>query len=198
MQLEPLPRRSFLKLGLMTGAAAVAAINGCTSAVELISGPRVTPYGTLLVLDEGQARTMNSFAEAIVPRGEGFPSVVDAEVVQRLDEELFFISSDIAGDVKMVLDVLEWLPMAYGYFSRFSRLSLEKRLKFLNGTKDTASDTVRAVINNGHMICFNLYYGHESTWAAIGYDGPFSGIPEQLGAQRRYYAELIGSAQNKG
>jgi len=198
MQLEPLPRRSFLKLGLMTGAVAVAVLNGCTDAVTSFSGARRTPYGTLLILDEEQARTMEAFAETVVPSAKDFPSAREARVVQRLDEELFFVSGNIAADVKTVLDVLEWMPVAYGYFSRFSRLSPDKRLAFLNGTKNTGSATVRAVIHNCRMICFNLYYGHQSTWAAIGYDGPFSGIPEQLGEQRRYYAELIGSAQSKG
>lgn len=190
MQLEPLPRRKFLKLGLMAGGVAVATLNGCASAVGSAIKVRRTPYGNLLVLNEDQARVFHGFVEAVIPKGEEFPDADEAEVVPRLDEELYFISSHIVDDMKLVLDALEWMPMAYGYFSRFSRLSPEKRLEFLNGTKDTGFDTVRAVINNCRLVGFYLYYGHESTWAAIGYDGTFAGGPQKLSAQRRHYAEL--------
>ena len=36
-----------------------------------------------------------------------------------------------------------------------------------------------------------LYYGHEKTWAAVGYDGPFAGLPEQPSEQRRHYLTLV-------
>ena len=199
MKLEPLPRRQFLKLGLISGGAVAATLNGCGKIFEGAPESRAlaTRFGTLLVLSEDEAGVMHSFAETAIPSSAGFPTAIEAEVVQRLDEELYFISDYIVEDLKTVLNALEWMPIFYGYFSRFSKLSAEKRLRFLNGTKDTSSDTVRAVIHNCRMICFNLYYGHESTWAAIGYDGPFAGVPEIIGVQRKYYADRIGSSQRE-
>ena len=95
-------------------------------------------------------------------------------------------------DVKTMLDVMEYLPIAYGEFSRFSRMTPPQRLDFLNGLSYTGNDTIRAVVNNCRMISYNMYYGHESTWAAIGYDGAFSKVPQKLGEQRRHYANLVG------
>jgi hypothetical protein len=37
------------------------------------------------------------------------------------------------------------------------------------------------------FYAFIMYYGHESKWQAIGYDGPFGKVPEQLGEQRLHY-----------
>ncbi|MCG8614370.1 MAG: hypothetical protein MI864_27985 [Pseudomonadales bacterium] len=192
MQQEPLPRRDFLKLTLV--ASTVSAFGGLAIARTNSPAIKRTQYGYLLQLDEDQAEVMHAFAETVLPRGDGFPTADQARVVQRLDEELFFVSPQIASDLKAALDALQWMPMAYGYFSRFSRLDIERRLQFLKDTQNTVFDTVRAVVSGCRIICFNLYYGHESTWPAIGYDGPYSGIPEQIGAQRRHYAELINVA----
>lgn len=197
MQLEPIPRRSFLKLSMAAGALAVTTLNGCTQWLGVTSEPLQTSYGRLLVLNETQAKVMHAFAEAVLPQGDAFPSVVEAEVIQRLDEELYFVAANISADVKTVIDVLEWLPVFYGSFSRFSTLDSAKRIDFLNRSKETNSDIVRAVINNCRMLCFNMYYGHESSWAAIGYDGPFSQVEPRLSEQRQHYARRIGAVEEK-
>lgn len=190
MQTQPLSRRRFLKLGAVaaTGVAALALWRYLPSARKA-DAPLMTPYGNLLVLDAAQAATFHAYAEAVLPVAKGFPSPQEAQVVQRLDEELYFVSPAIVDDVKLVLSVLEWLPLIYGHFSRFATLPAGQRLALVNRTKQTRSDSVRAVMNNCRMLCFNMYYGHASSWTAIGYDGPFSALPEKLGEQRRYYAQ---------
>lgn len=198
MQWQPISRRSFLKIAAVTAVGVSATFYGH----RFMSAPRnalhVTPYGNFLVLEESHAHTLHAFAEAVLPRGGKYPTPQQAQVLQRLDEELYFISQPIAKDVKLVLDVLEWMPVMYAKFGRFSRLSLEQRLNFLNGTKNTRSKTVRAVINNCRMLCFNMYYGHESSWSAIGYDGPFAKhLPEQLSEQRQLYAALTTPQQEQ-
>lgn len=198
MYLEPLPRRKFLKLGLITGTVAVTALDGYTIAAQMLVGSHQASSTKYLVLNKDQVRVLTAFAEAIVPTGEKYPTVQQAEVVQRLDEELFFVSRFILDELAIALNALQWMPIFYGYFSRFSRLSQQQRLAFLNETKDTGSDIVRAVINNCRMVCFNFYYGHESTWDAIGYDGPFAKIPQIHGEQRRYYREKTQKGSERG
>ena len=38
------------------------------------------------------------------------------------------------------------------------------------------------------------YFGHPSTWNAIGYDGPFMNLPEKRSEQRVLYARLVGKS----
>jgi len=192
-----LPRRRLLKLGLVA-ATGLAAVGG--GAVWLLrSGaeslhPSGTQFGKLMVLDHKRASILNAFAEAALPMGEGFPTVREAQVIERLDEELYFVSAGLRSDVLSALDALNLLPFLYGHFSTFSVLGLEDRIVVLNGTRSTRSDTVRAVVNALRMLTAMMYYGHESSWAAIGYDGPFARLEPIMSEQRIHYARLTGRA----
>ena len=193
MNLDSISRRSFLRYGATTAAMTTALVAGGCS---FFTGKEVkkfeTEFGTLLVMDTAQANTFYAFAETIIPKGNGFPDIKTAKVITRADEEVFFTSKSVQTDVKTMLDVMEYLPLFYGEFSRFSKMPISNRLTFLNSLNDTTNSTVRAVVSNCRMITFNIYYGHESTWQAIGYDGPFGKVPEQLGEQRQYYAQQVG------
>src|SRR5690625_6000340 len=104
-------RRSLLKNALVTAVGVSAMYYGH----RFISAPRnalhVTPYGNFLVLEESHAHTLHAFAEAVLPRGGKYPTPQQAQVLQRLDEELYFISRPIAKDVKLVLHVLKWMQI---------------------------------------------------------------------------------------
>ena len=193
MNLEPISRRSFLRLSGTTAAVAATLLTtGCSFGKDEGQVKYATNFDTLLVLDKAQADTLFAFAEAILPSGNGFPDIQTARVIQRADEEIFFTEKKIGADVKTMLDVMEYLPVFYGEFSRFSKMAKVDRLTFLESLSDTSNETVRTVVNNCRMISYNMYYGHESTWQAIGYDGPFSKVPQKLGEQRRYYAKMVG------
>ncbi len=193
MNLEPISRRSFLRFGATCTAATTAVVmGGCSWLNGQNKANTDTEFGKLLVMDEAQARTLFTFAETILPTGNGFPDIKTAKVINRTDEEFYFVDSNIKSDFKLALDVMEYLPVFYGEFSRFSKMDHSDRLAFLKSLNDTTNETVRAVVNNCRMITYNMYYGHESTWQNIGYDGPFSRRPEVLGEQRRHYAKLVG------
>lgn len=197
MEQVNLPRRRFLKIGL-AAVAGLAAVGG--GAVWLMSGgdedlsPKETGFGKLLVLDPKRADIFHAFAEAALPKEEGFPTAREAQVVERLDEELYFVDASIRGDVKMVIDVFNLLPFFYGRFSTFTSLEPEDRTAFLKETQATKSDTVRVVVNALRMGALMMYYGHESTWNVIGYDGPHGGLEPIMNAQRTHYAQRTGRA----
>ncbi len=192
MQIQSLSRRSFLRVAATTATITTATV---TTGCSFLSGDKkskfTTEFGTLLVMNASQANTLYAFAEAILPAGNGFPDIQKARVIQRADEEISFTEQKIINDVREMLDVMEYLPVFYGQFSRFSKMQKAERLAFLNGLNDTSSETVRAVVSNCRMITYNIYYGHESTWSAIGYDGPFAKVPQQLSEQRQYYAKVV-------
>lgn len=184
-------KRRFLKYTLLglggTAAAASAGVGYLTMTHRFRQR-----YGKLLSLDGHLADIVHAIAEASVPNRKGFPSVEDAEIVTRLDEELFFASDYIGNDFRSAFYLLEMLPLAKGRFSRFSRMSVDERRKFLTEVSDTTDDTVRAVVFNLPAVMRLYYYAHPSSWQAIGYDGPFMQLPEKRSEQRVMYAELVG------
>ena len=182
-------RRKFLKYSLLSLGSLVGA--GALGAGVFVSNRYRDKYGKLLVLDGHLADIVHAFAEAALPLGTGFPSIEEAQVVNRMDEEFFFIDPAIQSDFKAVLYLVEAMPIAEGYFSRFSRLAREKRIEFLEQMQSTDNDLYRVAIANARMVVRLMYYGHPSTWKAIGYDGPFANVPEVRSEQRKYYASLV-------
>jgi hypothetical protein len=183
-------RRKFLKNTLI-GLGTVAGLSAVGVGV-FNTNQFADKYGKLLVLDGHLADIVHAFAEAAMPIGNGFPSIEETQVVKRMDEELFFINENIQSDFKAVLYLVELLPFSYGKMSRFSRLSRAERIALLEETTNTDNDLTRVAVANIRMVVRLMYYGHPSTWKAIGYDGPFGNIPEVVSEQRKYYASLVG------
>ncbi|MBM9576625.1 hypothetical protein JWG45_05595 [Leptospira sp. 201903070] len=147
-----------------------------------------------LFFSESEAQFLQAYSQTLLPPENGFPDIQKAEVVRRLDEEFFFVDSAITDDFKSLILILEFLPLVSGYWSRFSRLSEEDRAEFLRSKETTNSDTVRAALANLKMPVFLMYYGHESAFKAISYDGPFANPPEKLSESRIYYKKMLGES----
>ena len=183
-----LGRRRFLRLMVQTGtAAAILPLAACSGDTPV--RPR------LLVLSASQAVTLATLAQAVVPSQKGFPTAAQAQVVQRMDEDLWLSDVSIQDDMRAALGVMEWLPLAYGYFSRFSKLTVTQQQAVVNTTMASRIDIVRAIGTNLKLVSHFMYFGHPSTWAAIGYDGPFQKLPPIISEQRKAYAiRVAGTA----
>lgn len=189
-------KRRFLKFSLLGVAGAATLVAGAGAYITQTNRYRQR-YGQLFVVDGHLADIAHTLAEACVPNRPGFPDIEQAEVVKRLDEELFFVSDNISSDLKAAFYLLEMFPLAYGHLSRFSRLTVQERKQVLTAASDTQDDTLRAVIANLSAMMRWYYYGHPSTWKAIGYDGPFMNLPEKHSEQRIHYAQLVSSASTQ-
>lgn len=186
-----LGRRRFLRLlGALGTVGATAPLLTACSGTD-------APSARLLVLSVRQAATLAALAAAVVPTQKGFPTVAQAQVVQRLDEELWLSDTSIQDDMRAALDVAEWLPLLYGHFSRFSRLERLQQQALLQGWMGSSVETVRAIGTNLKLVSHFMYFGHPSTWAAIGYDGPFQKRPPILSAQRKAYALRVQQGGGK-
>jgi hypothetical protein len=201
MQPINLPRRRLLKIAI----AAVAGLGAVGGSVAWVLSPGAdtdeifeTGLGRFLVFDDKHARLVLAFAEAALPQGDGFPGPREARVVERMDEELYFVDASIRADLKTAINVLELLPLFYGHRSTFARLEIKERRAFLKETQATKSDTVRTVINALRMLTYMMYYGDSSSWQAIGYDGPFGGLEPIMSEQRQYYAKRIRNGTGGG
>lgn len=91
---------------------------------------------------------LSAYSQTLLPQESGFPDLEKAEVIRRLDEEFFFVDSNISDDFRSLIFILEYLPLVKGYWSRFSRLSEEDRKNFLLSQETTESDTIRAALTN--------------------------------------------------
>lgn len=144
-----------------------------------------------LFFSNSAEETLSWFAKAILPKEEGFPDLEQAEVLSRLDEELFFVDSSISGDFDSALWILEYLPIRFGYWSRFSKLNPEQTKEFINTALRCDIELVRNIASSVRMAVMLVYYGHKSTWEPIGYDGPFGNFPEKLSESRIYYQAQV-------
>ncbi|MFP5382239.1 MAG: hypothetical protein ACLGG4_08240 [Gammaproteobacteria bacterium] len=193
MDFPNLPRRRFLTACVAAGGVAtVLAIPACARAPGTDAVQHATRLGPLLVLDDDQVAILEAFAEAAIATGDGFPDVREADVVRRIDEELFFTDEAIREDFLLGLSVADYLPLAYGHFSRLHRMSLASRRAFLDGLTDTRIDIVRALVNGLRMTTGLMYYAHRSTWAAMGFEGTHAGLPPRDDEQRAYYRSRVG------
>jgi hypothetical protein len=182
-----LGRRRFLRHMSALGVAAAALsaglpLTGCSSR----DGNR-----RLLVLSPTHVATLIAVTEAVMPGQSGFPGVAETKMVERLDEELWFADTSIQDDMRAALSVFEWLPFAYGHFSRYSSLSLEVRRALLQQLMNSRIETVRAIATNLRLLTMFFYFGHASSWPAIGYDGPFQKLPPLVSEQRQRYAAAV-------
>ncbi|MBW0432983.1 hypothetical protein [Leptospira yasudae] len=145
-----------------------------------------------LFFSSAEAEFILAYAQTLLPNEPGFPDLEKTEVIRRLDEEFFFVDPTISDDFKSLILILEYLPLVSGYWSRFSRMNEEDRKNFLHSQERTDSDIVRAALVNLKLPIFLVYYGHESSFKAISYDGPFGNPPERLSESRIYYKKILG------
>lgn len=185
-QADGLSRRHFIRgLALLPGALGGSfLLQGCSDrSTEIGSDGR-----PLLALSAAQARTLQAVADAVVPGGPGFPDARTTQIVRRFDEELSFVSPSIQADLRAALGVLEFIPGAFGHFSRFSRLDLTDARAVLQAMDNSRSELLRAIGANVQLLSRFFYFAHPATWAATGYDGPFGHMPQKMSAQRLAYA----------
>lgn len=184
-----LSRRRFLKGALAVAGAATGGVSVTACAPEGGAGDDGRP---LLFLDAGEAAIVTALAEALIPTQPGFPTAAQAQVVRRMDEELSFVGASIRDDLHAAIGALQLAPFLQGRFARFSKLDVAGRRAVLDGLARSRVETLRAVGSNLRLLVHFFYFGHPSTWAAIGYDGPFSHLPPIASEQRRHYAEKTG------
>jgi hypothetical protein len=175
-------------LGLTLGLGAVL-LSGCSPGA---GEARRSVRGTTRCqsFDDAQVATLEALIAAVVPTTAGFPSAADAEVLDRFDEETYFVSAEVRDDIRTAVDALEYLPLLYGHFARFSHLARDARQHVLAAATQSRFAVPRAVAGSLRMMVHLFYYGHRTTWPATGFDGPFARVEPILSEQRLHFAAL--------
>lgn len=191
-----LKRRNLLKGAVLAAGAALAGyqLGRLRQPGDPFPGPGAEP--ATLVLTRREAALLEHIGRAILPPGAAWPSLRQAEVVKRLDEELFFTDAPTRKDFSLALRGVENLPLLYGYFDRFQHLGLEAQRSVMARAENTRSELIRAAVNGVRMAINLVYFGHPATWSAIQYDGSFEDLPQHMSQQRTFYRSLQQEAES--
>lgn len=173
----------------LSGVGAMALTTGCRVASWLDPGP---PRGLLPVgpvaLDPRRFHVLAALVEALYPGGEDMPAGLAVGVPQRIDRELYFMAPATRAQLEQALDILEYGGILAGWFGRFSRLDLERRLAAVTAMLDHRWIVYRQVATALTQLVKGMYYAAPESWAAIGYDGPWmpANVPESIAAYPDY------------
>jgi len=186
--LQGLSRRKWLVGALALGASAAFVWYRVQDDAANASG---TAGGRLLTFSPEEASIVLAIAEAVTPSDAVFPDIARTQVLRRFDEELFFTSEDVISDIRAAIQLIAWMPLAYGYMSRFQRLDLESRRDVFRRAHNSSVSVFRAASSGLRLMLQLMYFGHDASWQALGYDGSFTHLPQQLSEQRKFYAKAV-------
>lgn len=177
-----LGRRDFIKL---SAGASLIATSACSAANWLDSGPPagLMPVGPI-ALDKRRFYVLACLVEAMYPGRADWPAGLTVGAPQRIDRELYFIAQPMRKQILLALDILEYGGIFAGWLGRFSRLTPARRLQALEQMLNHRWQTYRQVATALTQLVKGMYFADRSTWAAIGYDGPWQPAkpPESIAA----------------
>ncbi|MCZ8345817.1 MAG: hypothetical protein O9346_05315 [Leptospiraceae bacterium] len=114
------------------------------------------------------------------------------KLLQRMDEELFFVNEGIQGEFDAAILLVEFCPWIFGYWSSFSKLSLEDARSCIQDGINSQNHSIRSAFSSIRMLSYMIHYGQKESWNAIHYDGPFAGFSEKFSESRAYYKKQVG------
>jgi hypothetical protein len=180
--LEPLSRRSLLRLTAVSG---LALTTGCARVFGRKEAPEALRY---VHLTEEEVRIVSKFTRAVLPTARhGLPDcITEVPTVKNVDIMVGNMAPTQRDLLALGLWVFEYRPMASFKFSRFSRLDDERAHAYVVAMQEGAfferglTTTIKA------LITLN-YWRDPRTWDALEYSGPVS---ERWGVRRLGNAPL--------
>jgi hypothetical protein len=167
-----LPRRRFLRLGVVSGAlfaAGGAGLAWWSLGYRAMLGPEDRPIATTAK----EFAIVKALVRALLPADGDLPSGESLALAQRVDEELWAADPGAREEIAWGLQLLEHLPRAYGLRGRLTELSPEEARDYLQRVLIGPHEALRQVAIALRQLLHLLYYASPSTWPAIGYGGPF-------------------------
>lgn len=192
-------RRSFLKVGL--GGALLLAGGGLLGWRIFELGER--GYGRFIASGEApialsvkEFAVVKSLVRALLPAEDGFPSGESLGIAQRIDEEVWAAAPELRRDLKAGLQLLEHATALQGFSSRFTRLETAAQRAYLEKLLAGSNNTLGLVAVAFKQMAHLFYYGHESVWKHIGYDGPLikTAVPPDSTVAYKALLRKVGAA----
>ncbi|GBF49974.1 hypothetical protein LPTSP4_14950 [Leptospira ryugenii] len=131
------------------------------------------------------------YLSALLPLGYMEQPNYRNSVIQRVDEELYFVNESIQSEFDSAILLIEFYPWVLGYWSSFSKLKREEALECIQKGIQSKNLSVRAAFSSLRMLCYLVHYGQKESWKDIQYEGPFAAFPEKISESRAYYKEQV-------
>ncbi len=192
----PIPRRGFLKIGLI-GTVAVAA--GGTALALRQTVLRELPKDGLKVLTAKEYAIIAAIADVVcAPRSEGVPSASDLDVARNADRQIAKLDPAVQKDMKALLAVFDSALAGFLFDGRlrpFTALPKEKQADAFMAWGDSSVAFRRTAFQALKQLAGAMYYVDKSTWPIVGYSGPpdVSGYRE-ANRQKREAEEAAAAA----
>lgn len=164
-------RRELIQL---TGLSGFLLHTGCSAADLLDPGPPAGLGSQMAVaLSPRRFHVLAVAAEGLFPGNGSAPAALSLQVPQKIDREVYFGGALFRSQVEQCLDVLEYGGVLAGWWGRFSRLAVERRIDAFNSLLAHRWLPMRQVGMAVSQLVKAFYYADERAWPAIGYDGPW-------------------------
>ncbi|MCG6145943.1 hypothetical protein [Leptospira bandrabouensis] len=147
----------------------------------------ITKSNRTLFLSKFQIRVIEKYLKATLPEEIFQSKLYERDLIQRIDEELFFVNESIQSEFMGAILLVEIYPLGKGYWSTFSNLDSKSAKEIILKGMQSSSLSVRAAFSTLRMLSFLIHYGQKDSWQKIGYSGPYGGFPEKLSESRIYY-----------
>ncbi|EKF75135.1 hypothetical protein A11A3_05564 [Alcanivorax hongdengensis A-11-3] len=167
--LEPLSRRGFLRATALTGAAFTA---GCAHLMGRRDAPQAIQYRSL---QPDEAEVLTRLTEVLLPtQSMGLPSSTQVvPTVQNIDAMAARMPDQTRDLLGLGIWVFDRRPMVSFKFSRFTSLSDDKALAYVNAMQDGPFFERGLMTTLKALVTLN-YWRDERTWPGLEYSGPVS------------------------
>lgn len=180
--LEPLSRRSLLRLTALSG---LAFTTGCARLFGRKEAPQALEFTNL---SEEEVAVVEKLTAVLLPTEQyGLPSSLnEVPTVKNVDN----LAGQMAGQTRELLSLALWVfehrPMASFRFSRFTKLNDEKAQEYVLAMQNGAFFERGMVSTLKTLITVN-YWRDSRTWEGLDYWGP---VTEKWGVRRLGNAPL--------
>jgi hypothetical protein len=180
--LEPLSRRSLLRLTAVSGVALTA---GCARVFGRREAPEALTY---VNLTEDEVRVVTQFTRAVLPTSRhGLPHCInEIPTIKNVDIMVGNMDPTQRQLLALGLWVYEYRPMASFKFKRFSKLDEARAHAYVVSMQEGAFFERGLTTTLKALVTLN-YWRDSRTWAALDYWGP---VTERWGVRRLGNAPL--------
>jgi hypothetical protein len=180
--LEPLSRRSLLRLTAVSG---LALTTGCARVFGRKEAPEALRY---VNMTEAEIRVVTKFTRAVLPTARhGLPDCIDEiPTIKNVDTMVGNMAPTQRDLLSLGLWVYEYRPMASFKFSRFSSLDDERAHAYVVAMQEGAFFERGLTTTLKALVTLN-YWRDSRTWDALDYWGP---VTERWGVRRLGNAPL--------
>lgn len=133
-------------------------------------GPVVGPPNSLSTLSPREASIFACLVDTVAAPEPVLPPVRQTDAAFFFDRWLALSPRRNALGLRAVLMVLELAPLVLGYGSRFRRLDVSDRVRYLRAVEKSSLTQVRQLTKLIKGAAFLSYYGDDQVMRRIGYD----------------------------